>query len=189
MVEALIQKMNKTVPLSDELAEMLRSCMKIVHLKKGDHFLRIGQISNHLAYIHQGLTMLYHLHDGKEIPMDFLAQGVWVAYLKSFTERTASDMAIRMLEDTTLLTLSKSDLQRLVETGPESILQLNLHYTTLSFMKVVQHTSDMSMLNASERYNKFIRENPSLINRIPLYLVAAYLGIKPQSLSRIRKDL
>lgn len=188
MVEALINDMHKTVPLSEHLVELLRSCMKVVHLKKGEHFLRIGQISNHLAYVHEGLTMLYQLHDGKEVPMDFLLEGMWVAYLKSFTERTASDMAIRTLEDTTLLTLSINDLQRLTDIGSGAIMQLRLHYTTLSFMKVVQHSSDMSSLSAGERYHKFTRENPTLNNRIPLYLVAAYLGIKPQSLSRIRKD-
>jgi hypothetical protein len=55
-------------------------------------------------------------------------------------------------------------------------------------MSNAQHSADLAMLNGKDRYYKFMKEKPHLINRIPQYYIAAYLGIKPQSLSRIRKE-
>jgi hypothetical protein len=52
----------------------------------------------------------------------------------------------------------------------------------------MQHGSDLAMLNAKQRYYKFMHESPEVINRVPQYYIAAYLGIKPQSLSRLRKE-
>jgi hypothetical protein len=61
-------------------------------------------------------------------------------------------------------------------------------YTELSFMNYAQHSADLAMLDGKDRYDKFLREKPDLINRVPQYYIAAYLGIKPQSLSRLRKN-
>jgi ribosomal protein L10 len=56
-------------------------------------------------------------------------------------------------------------------------------------MSNAQHSADLAMLSGKERYYKFVKEKPHLINRIPQYYIASYLGIKPQSLSRIRKEI
>ncbi|HEX4850532.1 MAG TPA: Crp/Fnr family transcriptional regulator, partial [Puia sp.] len=157
-------------------------------LKKGDDILKIGQVCHHVSYIQSGLTMHYFLHDGIEIPVDFQGEGEWVSYLKSFMSRTISDMGIKTLEDTKLFRLSADNFQKLIDLDPGKVMKLKNFYTEQSFIKNTQHSADMAMLGAKERYQKFVNENPSLHNRIPQYYIAAYLGIKPQSLSRIRKE-
>ena len=67
-------------------------------------------------------------------------------------------------------------------------MALRSHYTELSLISNARHSADLAILNASQRYAKFRCERPDLINRVPQYAIAAYLGIKPQSLSRIRKE-
>jgi CRP-like cAMP-binding protein len=188
MLETMISQLNALVHFSDGEIDVLKDMIEEVSLKKGDHFLKIGQICHYVAYIESGLTMHFHLHDGIEIPVDFQGEGEWVSYLKSFMSRTASDMGIKALEDTTLLRLSADNLDRLVEMEPAKVMKLKNHYTEQSFIKNTQHGADMAMLNAKQRYQKFVRENAALHNRIPQYYIAAYLGITPQSLSRIRKE-
>ena len=188
MLETLISRLNALVHFSDNELEMLQSMIEEVSLKKGDHFLKIGQVCRYVAYIGSGLTMHYHLHDGIEIPVDFQGEGEWVSYLKSLMSRTASDMGIKTLEDTTLFRLSADSLDRLLEMEPAKVMKIKNYYTEQSFIKNTQHGADMAMLNAKQRYQKFVQENAGLHNRIPQYYIAAYLGIKPQSLSRIRKE-
>ena len=187
MLETLISQLESLVHFSDDEIEILEDMIEEVSLKKGDHFLKIGHVCRHLAYIGSGLTMHYHLHDGIEIPVDFLGEGEWVSYLKSLTSRTASDMGIKTLEDTTLFRLSADNLNRLLEMQPAKVMKIKNYYTEQSFIKNTQHGADMAMLNAKQRYQKFVHENAGLHNRIPQYYIAAYLGIKAESLSRIRK--
>lgn len=188
MLEALINQLNALVHFSDDEMDALKSVIEEVSLKKGDHLLKIGQVCHYVAYIESGLTMHYHLHDGIEIPVDFQGEGEWVSYLKSFMSKTASDMGIKTLEDTTLLRLSADNLDRLLAMEPAKVMKIKNYYTEQSFIKNTQHGADMAMLNAKQRYQKFVSENAALHNRIPQYYIAAYLGIKPQSLSRIRKE-
>jgi CRP-like cAMP-binding protein len=150
--------------------------------------LKIGQVCRHLSYIESGLTMHYHIHDGMEVPIDFQGETEWVTYLKSLMNKTVSDVGIKTLEDTRLYRLSSDSLDRLLEVEPAKVMMIKNYYTEQSFIKNTQHGADMAMLNAKQRYQKFVTENAALHNRIPQYYVAAYLGIKPQSLSRIRKE-
>jgi CRP-like cAMP-binding protein len=185
-MELLLKEMKKIADITEPEIEQLMHSLDEYHLKKGAHFLEIGHVSYHIGYIVSGLTMHYRLHDGLEIPSDFQAENEWVTYLNSFTNRIPSDTAIKALEDTVMLRISFDSIERLLKEQPKFMVLKN-HYTTLSFIKTAQHSANLSMLDAKERYYKFVNENPTLVNRIPQYYVAAYLGIKPQSLSRIRK--
>jgi CRP-like cAMP-binding protein len=106
--------------------------------------------------------------------------------LSSFTNKTPADINIKALEDTRLLRLSAENFEKVYQFQPKFLLLKN-YYTESSFRNHTKHTADLAMLNAKQRYYKFMQEKPELINRVPQYYIAAYLGIKPQSLSRIRK--
>ncbi|HEY1872524.1 MAG TPA: Crp/Fnr family transcriptional regulator [Chitinophagaceae bacterium] len=187
MNENLITEIKSIGDFSDQDIELVFSCFEEVLLKKGEHFLKEGQISRHVAYIQWGLTMYYQLLDGVEIPFDFLAEDEWMAYLKSFTTQMPSDMNIVALENTMCLSLSAEKLSKIFEVQPR-FMAIKNYYTELSFFSITQHSADLAMLTATERYYKFMKEKPHLLNRVPQYYIAAYLGIKPQSLSRIRKQ-
>ncbi|MES1219424.1 MAG: Crp/Fnr family transcriptional regulator [Bacteroidota bacterium] len=157
-----------------------------VVLGRGEHFLEEGQVSHHLGFIESGIGMHYRLYDGVEIPSDFTVENEWLGHLNSFTNRKPSELNIKLLEDTRLLRLSFENFQKVFEYQPKFMLLKNF-YTERSFLKNTRHTADLAMLPAKERYYKFLHERPDLANRVPQYYIAAYLGIKPQSLSRIRK--
>ena len=187
MSERLIQQLQKIDNFSDEEIDMLQSKLIDKFIRKGDHFLHLGQVSRHVAFIDTGLMMHYSLHDGVEIPCNFSLEGDWMGSLKSFTTGSPTDVAIKALEDTWIREISDDHLQQLFLSSPRWLLFKN-HLVQLVFFNITQHNADLAMLNAKARYYKFMREKPELINRIPQYYIAAYLGIKPQSLSRIRKE-
>lgn len=186
MIGQLIEEMKLIEHFSDADIDLLIGTMEDFYIEKGAHFLLEGQISHHLGYIKSGLMMHYINHDGLEIPCDFTGENQWLAYLKSFTGRTASDMSIKALENTSLLRISYNDWQRILQLQPK-FMSLKNYYLELSFISNTSHSADLATLTARQRYYKFMREKPDLVNRVPQYYIAAYLGIKPQSLSRIRK--
>jgi CRP/FNR family transcriptional regulator, anaerobic regulatory protein len=182
----MLEKIKKAGNLSDVDFDLLLSKLKVRTLKKGDHFLEIGNVSSDLAFIEKGLAMYYRVLDGDEIPVDFGVEGEWVSYLQSFSNQTPADLGIKMLEDSTLHYLSFSALGELLAVQPK-FFALKAHYVEQSLISMAQHSANLATLNAHDRYYKFMLEKPHLINRLPQYYIAAYLGIKPQSLSRIRK--
>jgi CRP-like cAMP-binding protein len=187
MINKLTAEIKKIADFSEDEVEHFFDFLEEDFIAKGDYFLKFGQVSHWVAYITSGLAMHYQLSNGIEIPIDFTPQGEWLAYLKSFTSGSPSEMAIKALEDTRVLKLSATKMQELFNWQPKFIA-MKYFYTELSFMNYAQHSADLAMLDAKDRYDKFLREKPDLINRIPQYYIAAYLGIKPQSLSRLRKN-
>jgi CRP-like cAMP-binding protein len=187
MTATLTAELKRIGDFSDADIDLFFSFLKESFLSKGDYFLQQGQVSRYLAYTLSGLTMHFKMGDGVEIPCDFTGEGQWLGYLKSFASGLPADMAIKALEDTQLLKLSANDMQLLFQVQPK-FMALKNYYTELSFISNTQHSADLTMLSATQRYSKFRNERPDLINRVPQYAIAAYLGIKPQSLSRIRKE-
>ena len=186
MLEVLIKKIKSLADFSDEEIAFFIGKLDEVSIEKGEHFLKEGQVGRYLGYITSGLAMYYRIHEGIEIPTDFAAEHEWMGSLNSFTNKTPSDINIKVLEDTRLFRLSAGNYEIIYKLQPKFIL-LKDYYTQFSFTNHTRHTADLAMLSARERYYKFLDEKPELVNRVPQYYIAAYLGIKPQSLSRIRK--
>jgi len=187
MTDRLIHEIQKIDSFSEEEIDSLQGYLVNKFIRKGDHFLNLGQVSRHIAFIDSGLMMHYSLHDGVEIPCSFSLEGDWMGSLKSLTSGSPTEVAIKALEDSCIREISAEHLQHLFHLSPRW-LQFKNHLVQLVFFNITQHNADLAMLDAKARYYKFMRENPDLINRIPQYYIAAYLGITPQSLSRIRKE-
>jgi CRP-like cAMP-binding protein len=114
-------------------------------------------------------------------------EGDWISSLKSFTSGNPTEVAIKALEDSWILEISADQTRQLFESSPRWLLFKN-HLMQHVFFNITRHNADFAMLDAKKRYYKFMLEKPDLFNRIPQYCIAAYLGITPQSLSRIRKE-
>jgi CRP-like cAMP-binding protein len=186
MTDKLISEIKNIADFTAADMDLFLNSFSETFINKGDHFLMQGKISKHVGYVKSGLMMYYKIIDGIEVPADFAKENEWVAYLKSFSAGIVSDMSIKAIEDTQLLTLSSSAMSELFNKQPK-FMALRNYYIELSFIRNTEHTSALATLNAKQRYYKFMQDHPDMIKRVPQYYIAAYLGIKPQSLSRIRK--
>lgn len=166
MYKTLIEKINTIDHFPEQEIDFFTALLTTQLIVKGDHFLKEGQICRYLGYVQSGLLMYYRLHNGTEIPTDFAIEGEWASYLDSFTNRTESDLGIMALENTMVTMLSASDFEQICSVHPKFI-KLKDYYTQLSFVSSSRHAADLAMLDARERYDKFVPGIPYLIGGSP----------------------
>jgi CRP-like cAMP-binding protein len=161
---------------------------EVVTLRKGDHILKEGQVCTFLGFVDKGLLIYYNIsEDGEENICDFAIENQWVTQYQSLSTSSKSPLSIKAIEPTIVL---KTTYQNLINIA-EKVPQIEKYYKKMidNFLFImVDRTTDFQNLIAEERYSKFVKENPQLIQRVPQYYLASFLGIAPQSLSRIRKN-
>jgi CRP-like cAMP-binding protein len=188
-METSITNILRTVlSLSDQELTHVMQYFRRIDLEKGEYFLEEGHYSDRIGFIAKGTLVYIQTTDGEEKVCDILCEPSWVTYLKSLVGGIPSDMTIKALEDSVIYTISKTGLEELQQTFPKTLL-LRATLVEQSFVAIAQRNIELVSLDAEERYTKFVRDFPHLVQRVPQYYIASFLGIQPQSLSRIRKNL
>ncbi len=165
------------------------SGFRSLEVRKREVYLTAGQISNAKAYLNKGCARNYVVDEkGHERIVSFAFEDWWLADFESYYSGHPGSTYIQMLEDSELLVISKEKWQQLEQEIPK----LKQWYT----IKVTRHASaltrgieDLKTLTPEDRYLNLLKEQPVVLQRVPLQYVAAYLNIEPQSLSRMRKRL
>jgi CRP-like cAMP-binding protein len=161
---------------------------EVVTLQKGDHILKEGQVCTFLGFVDKGLLIYYNIsEDGEEKICDFAIENQWVTQYQSMSTNSKSLLSIKAIEPTILLKTTHQNLMNIAEEMPRIDKYFKKMIDNFLFT-MVSRTNDFQNLIAEERYSKFVKENPQLIQRLPQYYLASFLGIAPQSLSRIRKN-
>lgn len=186
MHDNLIQTLNFIVTLESNEIEFLKSAFKEFHLKKGDFFLKAGDLNNKLGFIQKGLIRYFVYKNEEESTLEFSKAGEFIAEYQSLVQKSKSIQSIQAIEDTTLLIMSGDDLQNLY-TGFKNGDRIGRLVIEHRFNVLVNQLISIYMHNPDQRYLHFIKTYPELIQRVPQYHIASYVGVKPQSLSRIRK--
>lgn len=185
-MDMLIDKIKTYVPLSSEDEKTIRNLFhkKIIH--KDDHLLEAGQICRHLTFIEQGLVRYYLFTNGEEQTNYFNKEGEWACDYPSFIPQKPATIYIQALEPTIIWTISYDDLQTFykdVKYG-ERFGRLGIEQV---FNNIILQVISLYTDKPDVRYEKFIKAYFDIAQRIPQYYIASYVGVKPQSLSRIRK--
>ncbi|RYG40171.1 MAG: Crp/Fnr family transcriptional regulator [Chitinophagaceae bacterium] len=187
MQNQLLQYLSSVQAFSSEELEVIGSYFSLKKLLKEEYLLREGQVCNQIAFIEKGLLLYTRITDsGEEKACDFAKEQDWVTQYNSFITRTPSALSIKALEETEIYTVSFEKLNALYDRFPP-FERIARQLIERFFIQAVQRTDDLQNLGASARYEKLLNENPAILQRVPQYFIASYLGITPQSLSRIRK--
>ncbi|MBS1659906.1 MAG: Crp/Fnr family transcriptional regulator [Bacteroidetes bacterium] len=183
---SLLQAIQKYISLSPEEASLIQTLFRIKRLKKGDFLLQAGVTCKHLYFIDTGLVRYFLDNKGEEITYNFAREGQFVCDFISFLGKSPSEKSIQCLEPTTLLVISYPDLQQFyakIKEGEKfGRLCIESFYTS-SILQVKSLYADQP----GKRYLNFLEAHSDIQQRIPQYYIASYVGVKPQSLSRIRK--
>ncbi len=188
-LQELAESMNFTAEIPREELRRLFRRKKIIRLKKDEYFLNAGEIPNRIGFNISGLLRLFYIdEDGNEINKHFCTENTLAIAYKPFLRREESEIYIQALEDTKLFVIdykTYDDLlnshicwQKVARKLAEIILMLGQ-----------KKESELLLNDAQERYLQFLKDYPNLVNRISQYHIASYLGITPESLSRIRTNL
>ena len=169
----------------EELRRLFRM-KKTVRLAKGEFFLRAGAVPDRLGYVVSGLLRLFYLDEtGKEVNKHFCPERTVAASYGAFLGKTESGIAVQALEDSRLFVIDRAAYAELLESHAcwQTVAR---KLAELIFMLGQKREAELLLLDAGERYAGFVRDYPDLVNRISQYHIASYLGIAPESLSRIR---
>jgi CRP-like cAMP-binding protein len=185
MIEILIEKLNSLSPMSDELANKIRSLAKIVTYKAGDLILREGDTCTRACLVVKGLTRSFYLNEGMDITSRFMEEGFIVTSWPSYYTQKPGNEFIEAVEDTVLACIYHSDTHQLYIDYPESNI-IGRKQTEYAFYLAEQRTQLLRRNSAEEKYKAFLDYHPNLLQRVSLKHIASYLGMNHETLSRVR---
>lgn len=184
--KSFIDKLQQFQELPENVIEDIISKIQKVTLNKRTTLLKAGQICEYIYFIDKGLARSFYASEGKEYTTDIFIDGEFMVEFASFIYQKPSIQNIELIEDCTLYFISYEDLQALYSQYPimERIGRLiaEHHYLSLS-----THNYLLKFNTTSERYDYLFKNKIEIIRRAPLGVIASYLGMSIENLSRIRK--
>lgn len=189
MFELLYKKVNEKITLSEEEFEICKALFTPKKLRKKQFILQDGDVSKYQIFVTKGLLRSYTIDDrGSEHILQFALEGWWTADLYSFFTEEPSQFNIEALEDSELLLITRPSWETLLEKRPvferyfRILIQNSLIVTQRRLMESLSET-------AERKYLKFMKMYPESIQRVPQHMIASYLGITRETLSRLRRDI
>lgn len=184
-IEQLLQHIKTYHSLSAEAQEALFDCFDQVILSKGEYLVREGNRCRHLYFLEQGALRGYYNLEEKEITHWFAFSQDFVTSFHSFITGQPAVENIQLLEGSILWAISKEKMNRLLNTYHELERLLRIAYENY-YIRLEERFVNAQFKTAAERYQELLQKTPHMIERVPLGYIASYLGISPETLSRIR---
>ncbi|GAB4091317.1 Crp/Fnr family transcriptional regulator [Flaviaesturariibacter terrae] len=189
MYERLLNNVRQRIDLDPDEEAFFCSLLQRRSLRKREHLLQEGDFCRHEYFVDRGCLRAYTIDaKGAEHVLQFAVEDWWIGDMNSFISQSPARLAIDALEDSEVLSLDKASWDTLFERVPkfERYFRILLQRAFITLQeRVVSGMSD----DAETRYRQFRERYPQLEQRVPQRQIASYLGIKPESLSRIRKQL
>ncbi len=175
------------VDFSDEELEEVESFFRPRKIKKGEFLVTPGEVSHDCGFVLKGCFRVYYLVDGKESTRFIGCENIIISSVPSFTTQKPSVEYVEALENSELLMLSFNDLMKMYELSYkwERMVRILAEY---SYNEQQKRIYSLIAHSAQQRYEDLTKSRPDLIQRVPQYIIANYLGISPETLSRIRKQ-
>ncbi len=157
--------------------------------KSKEIVIESGKTAQNIYFIEYGLMRTYHLEDGKEINTYFACDDQFISTYSSFISQTPSFEILEAIEESIVYALSFETLNTLYETSSK-FEKLGRILAEKNYLCVLDRTYAMQTKSAKEKYLAFIKTNDKkIVQRIPQLHIASFLGIAPESLSRVRKEI
>lgn len=172
--------------LTDEAWADFQQVLTVIELKKGELIDEPGKVSNYVYWVEKGLLRDYQIIDGRESISAFFPNQSYGSVYDSFLTRTPSNYYVDAVEDSELILLSYEDMQAFYTKYP-ALERFGRKIAEYLFIFLSQRVHALQNKPAEQRYADFLRDWPGLHQRLPQYMIASYIGISPEALSRIRK--
>lgn len=183
-----IKFVNQFVDFEEPELEAMKDRVSIIQLNKNDIFIDEGDIANRIAFTNKGYLRVFYHHDGEEITRDITPLYSFATALPSFISQTPSFEIISAITDCELITIQKDDLEFLYSTYPKWE-RFGRRIIEEMFVESQRRIYSFITETAEIRYKKLLKQYPDMIRDVPLKYIADFLGIKLQSLSRLRKSM
>jgi len=182
----IIDYVSRYIALTQEELDIFVSLLRMKKVKKKQFIVQPDFVCEYRSFVLKGLLRSYLVSDaGKEYTVTIAAENGWISDLSSFTFQEPATLFVEALENSTIIQWSYASEQLLINRVPkfETFFRITSQNSSAMFQKRI--LSGLSM-SAEERYNEFEKKFPGLVLRVPQYILASYLGMTTQFLSRIR---
>jgi len=174
--------------LSAESKEALAAVLKRMEFQKDHVLVKQQTVCNYIYFIEKGLTRTFYYKDDKDVTDWLSAENMFAVSIISFLTRKPDRRGIELLEDSVLWAIHYDELERLYKQYHD-IERLGRMLVNFGIIQVQQRFDDLHFATALQRYQTLMNNNANFIQRVPLGMIASYLGITQETLSRIRSQI
>lgn len=189
MFELLHTKITETISITEEEFDYCKSLFFSKKLRKRQYLLQQGDVSKYTSFVEKGILRTYTVDEkGTEHILQFAQEGWWVSDLYSFLTNEPSSYNTEALEDCELLLITKPSWDTLLAKIPafERFFRILIQNSLIATQRRLMGTMTET---AEEKYVKLLQTQPDCVQRVPQHMIASYLGITRETLSRIRSHI
>jgi CRP/FNR family transcriptional regulator, anaerobic regulatory protein len=189
MIKNLLDLIEKHVQLSTHDKEFCTPYFELCTMPKNSLLEEENRIPTHLYFIHKGfMRLFYYDESGDEVTTLIASPNKFITPFLDFIHQTKSRENVECITDCAFYRIERSKLVELIDKN-QNFKQFSLVIFEQAISNNQMRANDFATLTAELRYKKLIESQPEIIQNVPIQYIASYLGIKPQSLSRIRKQI
>ena len=182
----ILENINKYITLSTEEEQLFLSKTEIRHYKTKTIILNAGEICKHSYFVNSGLLRSFTINDNiVEHILSFACEGWWIGDMYSLISQKPGTLFIEVLEDAEVVLLSKENQEKLYLEIPKLERFFRI-LTENSLVANQERLMDNLSLSAEERFDKFCKKYPTLIQKVSQKQIAAYIGVTPEFLSKMK---
>ncbi|MEM9984543.1 MAG: Crp/Fnr family transcriptional regulator [Bacteroidota bacterium] len=180
-MEDVKQRLTQAHPISDELWEAVLPTLQTHTYQKGEFILKAGEVCHHMYFLRKGLVRMYYLKDGEEHIRQFFFENGLTSDLVSGLMGRPSRLHFDAIEASELVSIPIEMMHRFPIFKEKALLGTLYH--------VSNRMASIFLDTPEEKYRQLVAERPKVIQRIPQYMVASYVGVTPEGLSRIKRRI
>lgn len=188
MKAKLITYFLKMTPLTAEEIEVLTASMSIKTFSKGSYLAKEGHVGSDTFFVLQGCIRKFKLVDGNDITLNFYTEEQWIISLENFAAKTPIDYQLICLENVVVVIGNEQKATELFAQHPR-FETISRQVMEAVFFEQHQQMTSYITDKPEQRYLKLLATRPDIFQRAPQYDIASYIGVKPETLSRIRKKI
>lgn len=187
MYELFFQHFNKVVPITTEEQEFIKPYLKVKKLRKKQYLLQEGEVCKAFAFVVKGALRQYYIDEsGNENIIQFAVEGWSIADMYSFLTGEPSVYNIDALEDCDLILVDKTANEELTDKLRKFETYGRIQITR-AYVALQRRLTSMISLTVEERYKEFLKQYSNIVQLVPQHMIASYMGLTPETLSRARK--
>jgi CRP-like cAMP-binding protein len=189
MYEIFFQALKSKVSFTEEELAVVKTYLTPKKLRKKQYLLQEGDVCKFISFVEKGALRSYSIDEkGVERIIQFALEGWTISDLYSFLTAEPATYNIDALEDSELLLISKSAHEELLQKMPKYESWMRIQITN-AYIAMQRRLTSIISLSLEERYASFTSVYPDIVQRVPQHMIASYMGLTPETLSRVRKKM
>ncbi|MEM8764534.1 MAG: Crp/Fnr family transcriptional regulator [Bacteroidota bacterium] len=185
-LDLIKKELRKVISLDDEMFQDFSKLFRTIRLKKGEFWIKDGRRANYIGFVNSGILRQYVQQEGEEFIQNFYLTGDFMGLLARLTAERNKTLRIQAIEVCELLVMPYERLKCLIGFS-KNLEQFSTHWQAQRYSELDQMYFRLLAHTPEQRYKWLLSHKPEIINQVPQYYIAQYLGIKPETLSRIKK--